>query len=128
MKAQLVRLTARFFDFLKLLATPRRSFAYRQLERERDRLEGELAEARRQNQKLYDYVLLVTNNPAIADAQPKEKAPAEPRKPARPTRAQIDAKYQQKFAERAEQRKAAQPASSASEPSFPNHFEPKNVQ
>jgi hypothetical protein len=102
MRLQILELLHRLLTLVKILCSPRRSFAFRMLESENRELKVTLAKRETEIQQLNEYIRLVTKNPLLSETQPKEQKGKAVVPPARRSRAEIEKKYQERFRLRAE--------------------------
>jgi hypothetical protein len=102
MKLQILELLDRFFAFIKILCSPRRSFAFRMLESENKDLKVTLAKRETEIQQLQELNRLANKGQLLSDLQPKESKAKSIAPPARQSRAEIEKKYQERFRLRAQ--------------------------
>jgi hypothetical protein len=84
----------RFIAFIKLLCSPRRSFAYRVKEAECAELKDRVAKLEAKIEELNGYILFNEGRPGLHEAKPKQRGLSTPIIPNRLNRAEMDKKYQ----------------------------------
>lgn len=131
MKTITIELLNRFLAFLGLVLSPRRSFAFRLLEREYEELKARCQEQQEEIRQLNEYSRYVAKQPLLTDAQPKQKKEQPSVKQGLRRRAEIEAKNQKRFKQRYENILAAKEKrerKAEESPGFPNDYPVNSTQ